>query len=220
LVQLVNPNVPGENKYLVNFFRTQWADQVRVGLDHSEESKEQIEGQKKLAEFWQNEEIMESYQYVQCCLFEASFTNNDLPGFFSSDCVVNGTWPTGWVEANELLAGIDACEVAQQQLAESLGCGCEDLKGAQKTEQAMLTLLWKAKINLYAQAIEVQAERHPLRNASAGNILGTKLKERILAAIKQRKAPVEKVIKSFNKRRHDYLKNTILLAFHIQRIKI
>jgi hypothetical protein len=206
LVQLVNPKVPGENKYSVNFFQTQWANQVQVGLDHSEESEEQIEGQKKLAEFWQNEEIMESYQYVQFCLFEASFTNNDLPGFFSSDCVVNGTWPTGWVEANELLAGIDARKVAQQQLAESLGCGYEDLKGAQKTEQAMLTLLWKAKTDLYAQAIEGQAEQHPLRNASAGNILGTKLKERILAAIKQRKAPVEKVIKSFNKQRHDYLK--------------
>jgi hypothetical protein len=124
----------------------------------------------------------------------------------SSDRLVNGQWPTDWVEANELLAGIDAREASQQQLAESLGHGYEALKGARKGEQAMLTLLWKAKTDLYAQAIEVQAERHPLRNATAGNILGTKMKERILAAIKRRKGPVEKVIKLFNKRRHDFLK--------------
>jgi hypothetical protein len=120
--------------------------------------------------------------------------------------VVNGTWPTDWVDADELVAGIHARELAQRQLAESLGRGYEGLKGAQKSKQAMLTLLWKAKTDLYAQAIEVQAEQNPLRNASAGNILGTKLKERILAAIKQLKGPVEKVIKAFNQQRHEYLK--------------
>jgi hypothetical protein len=78
LGQLVNPNIHGDKKYSVSFFQAQWADQVWVGLDHSEESKEQIEGKKKLAEFWQNEEIMEKYQYVKCCLFEASSTDNDL----------------------------------------------------------------------------------------------------------------------------------------------
>jgi cellulose biosynthesis protein BcsQ len=64
LVQLVNPNIRGDVKYSVSFFRSQWADQVRVGLDHSEESEEYVEGQKKLAEFWENEEILENYQYV------------------------------------------------------------------------------------------------------------------------------------------------------------
>ena len=64
LVQLVNPNICGDIKYLVSFFWSQWADQVRVGFDHSKESKEYVEGQKKLVEFWENEEILENYQYV------------------------------------------------------------------------------------------------------------------------------------------------------------
>ncbi|KNZ56623.1 hypothetical protein VP01_2361g1, partial [Puccinia sorghi] len=43
--------------------------------------------------------------------------------------------------------------------------------------------------------LKVCAERQPLMNTRAGNILGTQLKEKILAAIKRQKAPVENCIK-------------------------
>jgi hypothetical protein len=72
----------------------------------------------------------------------------------------------------------------------------------------LLTLLWKAKSDLYAQAVEVQAKREPLVNTHAGNTLGTRLKENILAAIKRRKGPVERCIKIFNDRRRQYLQKS------------
>ncbi|PLW53678.1 hypothetical protein PCANC_04322 [Puccinia coronata f. sp. avenae] len=83
-------------------------------------------------------------------------------------------------------------------VVESLGERYEDLRGAGKTEIGLLVLLWKAKTDLFALVVDVWAKREPLMTAQAGNILGTQLKEKILAAIKRQKAPVEKAIKLFN----------------------
>jgi hypothetical protein len=111
-----------------------------------------------------------------------------------------------WIEPNELLAIINLCEATQQELAKLLGHGYKALKGAGKTQRAMLTLLWKEKMELYAQDVKVQLERHPLRNATLGKHSGNKLKEQILAAIKQQKGLVKQVIKSFNMQRNKFLK--------------
>jgi hypothetical protein len=104
-----------------------------------------------------------------------------------------------------MLTAIENHEESQRSLAASLGKDYNELRGMRETEAGMLTLLWKAKSELYAQAIEVRAERQPLLNAQSTNIAGTRLKEKILAAIKRRKAPVEKAIKNFNNRRREYL---------------
>jgi len=183
LTKLANPHMRHSVNYSVEFFRTQWEDQVRVGLESGDSEAQELQ-KKKLAEFFENEEVLESYR----------------------DRLISGNWPTTWVAAEQLLASIDQREAKQQELAAYFGKSYTDLKGARKTEQGLLSLLWKAKTDLYAQAVAVQSERQPLRNASAGNILGTRLKERILAAIKRRKAPVEKVIKNFNQRRTEYFK--------------
>jgi hypothetical protein len=105
-----------------------------------------------------------------------------------------------------MLEGMQAREENQHKLAAALGKSYEDLRGKRTTEQGMLTLLWKAKTELYAQAVELQGERLPILDTNSGNILGTRLKERILAAINRRKGPVEKAIKLFNQRRTEYLK--------------
>jgi hypothetical protein len=120
--------------------------------------------------------------------------------------ITGGTLPSTLAEVNEMFDSIDKRVAAQRELAVSIGKNYEDLCQARETKTAMLSLLCKAKSELFAQAVEVQAERQPLLKAQSGNIAGTRLKEKILAAIKRRKGPVERAIKSFNNRRLEYLK--------------
>ncbi|KAI7944319.1 hypothetical protein MJO28_011847 [Puccinia striiformis f. sp. tritici] len=86
-----------------------------------------------------------------------------------------------------------------------LGKDYEQLRGMRTTEVGMLTLLWKAKSDLFATAVDVRAERQPLISTDSGNILGTRLKEKIMAAIQRRSKPVDRAIKLFNQRRREYL---------------
>jgi hypothetical protein len=58
LLQLRNPHGNGEENYTVNFFCSQWNDQVRVALQQKDEDEEQ----KKIAAFLLNEEVLELYK--------------------------------------------------------------------------------------------------------------------------------------------------------------
>ncbi|KAA1092984.1 hypothetical protein PGT21_020031 [Puccinia graminis f. sp. tritici] len=178
LLQMINPH--NNQAYSIDFFRSQWEDQVRVGLqqDDIEEASK-----KTLAEFFENEDIINAYQ----------------------DRLIWGTLPATLGEANEILDSIDTRVEAQRQLAVSIGKDYEELRQARQAEFGMLSVLWKAKSELYAQAVKVRAERQPLQKAQSGNIAGTRLKEKILAAGNRRKGPVERAIKNFNDRRRQYL---------------
>ncbi|PLW22562.1 hypothetical protein PCASD_16155 [Puccinia coronata f. sp. avenae] len=178
LVEQLNPNA--ESDYMVDFFRLQWADQKQIGL--IEEDEEVTAKKKKLAKFLTDEEVLRSYRERVLCK----------------------EWPESIFEINEILGVINDKEASQKLVAESLGERHEDLRGAGKTELGLLVLLWKAKTDLFALAVDVRAEREPLMTAQAGNILGTRLKEKILAAIKRQKAPVGKAIKLFNTRQKAY----------------
>ncbi|OAV86334.1 hypothetical protein PTTG_29961 [Puccinia triticina 1-1 BBBD Race 1] len=178
LLQMQNPI--GNGCYTILFFRLQWEDQVRVGLEQ-EDIKEA--SKKLLAEFFENEEVISSLKHR----------------------LLHGELPATLAKLDEVLDGIAKREEAQRKLALSLGKDYNELCADQTSEIGMLALLWKAKSELYAQAIEVQAERQPLLTAQPGNIAGTRLKEKILAAIKRRKGPVEKAIKNFNQCQRQYL---------------
>jgi hypothetical protein len=54
-----NPHVSYPANYTINFFRSQWMDQVWIALEQ-EETEEELEGNKNLAEFFENEEVLES----------------------------------------------------------------------------------------------------------------------------------------------------------------
>ncbi|WAR53827.1 hypothetical protein PtB15_3B336 [Puccinia triticina] len=177
-----------KNEYSLSY----WEDQVRVALEQ-EESEEQVQGKKNLAKFFENEEVLEGFR----------------------DRLRSGQWPATLGEASDMFVAIETHEEAQRGLAESLGKDYDDLRGKRKSEEGMLTLLWCAKSDLYEHAIDVQSEREPLLNTNSGHTLGTRLKERILAAIKRRKGPVEKAIKKFNQRRTQYL-----MAFDPARLKL
>ncbi|POW14809.1 hypothetical protein PSTT_02733 [Puccinia striiformis] len=58
LVQTTNPNTPGQSKYTIAFFRSQWDDQVRVALEKNDTD----DHQKRMNEFLDNEEVLESYR--------------------------------------------------------------------------------------------------------------------------------------------------------------
>ncbi|KAH9453693.1 hypothetical protein Pst134EA_024562 [Puccinia striiformis f. sp. tritici] len=180
LIHMKNPHGNGHTNYTVSFFRAQWADQVRMGL-----TQEDLDdaAEKSLAQFFENEEVIGAYKYR----------------------IANGTWPATLADLNDLLQVVEKKEEAQRTLAISLGRNYEELRRAQESEFAMLKLLWKAKSELYAQAVETRAERQPVVTAKSQNTAGTRLKEKIMAAIKRRKNPVEKAIKNFNQRRRAYL---------------
>ncbi|PLW46474.1 hypothetical protein PCASD_06305 [Puccinia coronata f. sp. avenae] len=70
-----------------------------------------------------------------------------------------------------------------------------------------LEILTQPTSALFKAAVELQAETQPLRaSKDRGERLGTRLKEKIYAAIKRRKKGVVKAIQTFCKRRTAYLK--------------
>ncbi|KNZ53416.1 hypothetical protein VP01_3243g1, partial [Puccinia sorghi] len=94
----------------------------------------------------------------------------------SLDQVINGGWLASLFDLNEILTVIKEKEVLQKLASASLWRNYEELCQTEKTELGM----------------------QPLTTVQLGNILGKWLKEQILAAIKRRKAPVEKEIKLLN----------------------
>jgi hypothetical protein len=60
LLQIPNPHTSGHQSYSIQFFRVQWADQVRVALE--QEKEEEVTGKENLARFFENEEILNSYR--------------------------------------------------------------------------------------------------------------------------------------------------------------
>ncbi|KNZ51188.1 hypothetical protein VP01_4055g3 [Puccinia sorghi] len=119
---------------------------------------------KKLAQFLVDEEILNFY-------------------------IVNGRWQASLFDLNEILTVIKEKEASQKLAAASLGRNYKELCGTEKMELGMLTLLWKAKSDLFKLAVEVQTERQMLMTVQLGNILGAQLKEQILVAIKCRQSP-------------------------------
>ncbi|KAI9623481.1 hypothetical protein H4Q26_014654, partial [Puccinia striiformis f. sp. tritici PST-130] len=171
LVQTHNPNATGPVNYTIAFFRSQWEDQVRVALEKKNDTEDQ---QKMMTEFLDNEEVLESYRAR----------------------MARGEWPTTLAKSNEMFQAIEERGKAQRALAASLGTDYVVLRGQCQSELSLLTLLWKAKSDLYTLAVTVRAEREPVMTTDAGEDHG---------AINRRKTPVEKAIKLFNERRRNYL---------------
>ncbi|KAA1106265.1 hypothetical protein PGT21_032211 [Puccinia graminis f. sp. tritici] len=162
LLQMRNPHGNSNQNYTIDFFRAQWDDQVRVGLTQEDFDEA---GNQKLAEFYENEEVLQSL----------------------SDRILYGRWPANLGEVNRMFETIEKKDREQRQLAASLGNDYHQLQEARTSETGMLLLLWKAKSELYAHAVEARAERQPLLQAESGNTTGTRLKEKILAGIKRQR---------------------------------
>ncbi|PLW39240.1 hypothetical protein PCASD_05336 [Puccinia coronata f. sp. avenae] len=82
-----------------------------------------------------------------------------------------------------------------------------NLNAHNKDREKKLVLLWSAKSALFKKAVDIQSELQPLKNSkSRGDRLGTRLKEKIFAALNRRKAGVSNAIKTFCNQRCEYLK--------------
>ncbi|KAH9446820.1 hypothetical protein Pst134EA_028809 [Puccinia striiformis f. sp. tritici] len=125
-----------------------WEDQVRVALEKKNDTEDQ---QKMMTEFLDNEEVLESYRAR----------------------MARGEWPTTLAKSNEMFQAIEERGKAQRALAASLGTDYVVLRGQCQSELSLLTLLWKAKSDLYTLAVTVRAEREPVMTTDAGNRLGT-----------------------------------------------
>lgn len=72
-------------------------------------------------------------------------------------------------------------------------------------ERKLRLLLWRAKSDLYMQAVHLRAERQPLLDSkNTGSRLGTKLKEKVFQAINKRKPAIMKLITTYNVRYSEY----------------
>ncbi|KAI9618673.1 hypothetical protein KEM48_006652 [Puccinia striiformis f. sp. tritici PST-130] len=131
------------------------------------------------------------------------FNSSALNGKIKAQ-ICSGSWPATLIELNDLMSTLHEREAAQHKLAALMGKTTSNYV-EQAPPRWHVTLLWRAKSEFFATAVDVRAERQPLISTDSGNVLGTRLKEKIMAAIKRRSKPVDTVIKTFNLRRRAYL---------------
>ncbi|KAI9609689.1 hypothetical protein KEM48_002863 [Puccinia striiformis f. sp. tritici PST-130] len=93
-----------------------------------------------MTEFLDNKEFLESYRAR----------------------LARGEWPATLAKANEMFQAIDDQGKAQRALAAALGNNYAALCGQCKSKLSLLSLLWKAKSDLYKLAVAVHAEKEPV----------------------------------------------------------
>ncbi|WAR51794.1 hypothetical protein PtB15_1B230 [Puccinia triticina] len=83
--------------------------------------------------------------------------------------------------------------------SDSLSIQIAQLTGRNYEEEKLRLLLWDAKSDLFAQVVQIHAERRPLLDSHImGSHLGTHGKETIVKALQNRRPAVKKIIDSFN----------------------
>ncbi|PLW32333.1 hypothetical protein PCASD_16455 [Puccinia coronata f. sp. avenae] len=101
--------------------------------------------------------------------------------------------------AETIRQGDEEIDQQKKELARKDGVPIDD------EEQRLLLLLWNAKNKLFVQATHMRAEKQPLINSQTiGSRLGTRGKEKIFQALRDRKPAVVKAINRYNKRYKEY----------------
>ncbi|PLW41068.1 hypothetical protein PCASD_07971 [Puccinia coronata f. sp. avenae] len=180
-----NKHIQPQSNFSADFFKLQW--QLQTTFESQKHTDKEV--QKKLADFFERGELLKDSANT----FVATLACQD------SD--------TDQSHTINILQQIRDLQSAQDAEAAEIGGEFGDLDPANKEQQRMKILLWSAKSALFKAAVELQAETQPLRaSKDRGERLGTRLKEKIYAAIKRRKKGVVKAIQTFCKRRTAYLK--------------
>ncbi|OAV85427.1 hypothetical protein PTTG_30530, partial [Puccinia triticina 1-1 BBBD Race 1] len=181
-----NKHAPDQSRFTVEFFRAEWEKQ----LSFQGNSRSDTEVMEKLAVFFEREEFLKLSADLFLSTLESSNLNSNR------------------AHAMNILQDIQTLQRAQENEVSSIGGDFSDLSPQDKEQQRQKILLWSAKSALFKVAIELQAETQPLRaSKDRGERLGTRLKEKIYAALKRRKNGVVKVIQTFCDRRESYLTN-------------
>ena len=73
-------------------------------------------------------------------------------------------------------------------------------------EKKLLLLLWSAKSELFAEAVDLRATMQPIEESKTlGTRVGTRLQQKILKAIQGRQGAVNKLIAQFNKTFEEFI---------------
>ncbi|EHS63905.1 uncharacterized protein PGTG_20887 [Puccinia graminis f. sp. tritici CRL 75-36-700-3] len=103
-------------------------------------------------------------------------------------------------EVHELLDELEETADNLKKAQEELGRTEQPDPDEADEEQRLLLLLWDAKSELFVQAVQFWSEKQPLTDSrTIGRRLGTKLSQKIQQAINNRKGPINKVIKNYNR---------------------
>ncbi|KAI9613456.1 hypothetical protein H4Q26_010060 [Puccinia striiformis f. sp. tritici PST-130] len=96
--------------------------------------------------------------------------------------------------------GTEEVQLLKEELTEEEGVHIDD------KEQRLLLLLWSAKTELFLQASYKQAEMQPITDSQTiGTRLGTKGREKVFQALRDRESVVARALNLYNKRYTDYV---------------
>ncbi|KAI7933315.1 hypothetical protein MJO28_017727 [Puccinia striiformis f. sp. tritici] len=180
LLRQANPFSPGQ-RFTKDFFRRQWEDQRNFQSAHNDAEEDR---RQKLVSIFKKEGALHVLRT------RLSHAHHHL---------------TSAEDVNDLLDNIETGAAVLSRDKEAYTRGGHTIpEGEQQKE---LLLLWSAKSDLFVQVVHLRAEEQPLYDSGAGHHLGTKGKEKVMAATKTRRPVLKKLIKRFNDRFANFIRN-------------
>ncbi|KAI7945129.1 hypothetical protein MJO28_010824 [Puccinia striiformis f. sp. tritici] len=180
LLRQANPFSPG-NRFAIDFFRRQWEDQRNFQSAHNDAEEDR---RQKLVSIFNKEGAL------QVLRTRLSHVHQHL---------------TSAEDVNDLLDKIETTAADLSRETEAYTRGGQPIPQGQ--QQKELLLLWSAKSVLFVQMVHLRAEEQPLNDSGSGHHLGTKGKEKVMAATKTRRPMVNKLIKRFNDQFSSFIRN-------------
>ncbi|KAI9623080.1 hypothetical protein KEM48_009699 [Puccinia striiformis f. sp. tritici PST-130] len=175
----INP-MPKCRNYKKSFFKQQWASQRE--FRHHRTGPED-ERRCKLVELYEKEATVARLRKELSSPKVLQRTEDEL-----ADLIEN------------IETGTEEVQLLKEELTEEEGVHIDD------KEQRLLLLLWSAKTELFLQASYKQAEMQPITDSQTiGTRLGTKGREKVFQALRDRESVVARALNLYNKRYTDYV---------------
>ncbi|KNF02606.1 hypothetical protein PSTG_04205 [Puccinia striiformis f. sp. tritici PST-78] len=180
LLRQPNPFDSQGRNYKKSFFKQQWASQRE--FRHHRTGPED-ERRCKLVELYEKEATVARLRKELSSPKVLQRTEDEL-----ADLIEN------------IETGTEEVQLLKEELTEEEGVHIDD------KEQRLLLLLWSAKTELFLQASYKQAEMQPITDSQTiGTRLGTKGREKVFQALRDRESVVARALNLYNKRYTDYV---------------
>ncbi|KAI7948778.1 hypothetical protein MJO29_010443 [Puccinia striiformis f. sp. tritici] len=180
LLRQANPFSPGD-RFTVDFFQRQWENQRNFQSAHTDAEADR---RQKLVSIFKKEGAL------QVLRTRLSRAHQHL---------------TSAEDMDDLLDNIEKAAAELSLETEAFTRGGQPVPQGQ--QQKELLLLWSAKSELFVQIVHLRAEEQPLNDSGSGHHLGTKGKDKVMAATKSRRPLINKLIKRFNNRFANFIRN-------------
>ncbi|POW10325.1 hypothetical protein PSTT_06118 [Puccinia striiformis] len=180
LLRQQNPFDSQGRNYKKSFFKQQWTSQRE--FRHNRTGPED-ERRCKLVELYEKEATVARLRKELSSPKVLQRTEEEL-----ADLIKN------------IQTGTEEVQLLKEELTEEEGVPIDD------KEQRLLLLLWSAKTDLFLQASYKQAETQPITDSQTiGTRLGTKGREKVFQALRDRESTVARALNLYNKRYTDYV---------------